>query len=159
MLSHATTTCGSPIVRKRPPHCCHLSRPCPLVGISANLLTFTQQQGRPFFVSNRTKDKASFLADKGATVVDSPRELATKCSVVMSCLANDAAVQQVFDEYLQGKPKGGSLYIDCSTIYPTTAGRVLHISFGGLYLSVETGHSIPVSPALTFYLQKMSAWP
>jgi hypothetical protein len=43
-------------------------------------------------------------------------ELAPKCSVVFSMMANDAALQSVFDDYLSGRPQLGSIYVDCSTV-------------------------------------------
>lgn len=33
-------------------------------------------------------------------------------------LTNDAALEAVFADYLSGKPREGSIFIDCSTVYP-----------------------------------------
>lgn len=50
--------------------------------------------------------------------------MASKCEVVFSMLAADAALESVFGDYLSGKPKKGSVYIDCSTVYPDLAQRL-----------------------------------
>ena len=45
-------------------------------------------------------------------------ELASTCDIVFTSLAADAALEAVFSSYLSGKPKQGSVYIDCSTVFP-----------------------------------------
>ena len=50
--------------------------------------------GYPLGVYNRTRDKTRALAERGARVYDSPRELAADAETVLSMLADDAAVEQ-----------------------------------------------------------------
>lgn len=53
-----------------------------------------------------------------------PADLATKCDVVFSMLIADAALESVFSSYISGKPKQGSVFIDCSTVYPDLAQKL-----------------------------------
>ena len=43
-----------------------------------------------------------------------------------------SAVQAVFEDYLAGKPKEGSVFVDCSTVYPTTT-KELAARYGWLF--------------------------
>ncbi|CAN0574423.1 unnamed protein product, partial [Laminaria digitata] len=51
--------------------------------------------GVPTTVWARSKDKAQALLTAGADWADTPRELASKCDVLMMCVSDDAAVEQV----------------------------------------------------------------
>lgn len=69
---------------------------------------------------NRTASKAEPLIQKGAVWAESPASIAKQCSVTFSCVFSDKALHEVFADYLSGQPKAGSLYVDCSTVYPDT---------------------------------------
>ena len=85
--------------------------------------------GFPLTVHNRTPAKAKALVDAGARWADSPAEAAAAADVVLTCLSNNEATEEV----LLGrngilKPKRVSCVIDFSTSGPETAaeiGRVL----------------------------------
>jgi len=83
--------------------------------------------GYPLGVYNRTADKARPLAEAGARVYETPRELASGADIVLASLANDAAVLETLlgrDGALEGLPVGGVL-IDLSSVYPATS-RTVH---------------------------------
>lgn len=44
-----------------------------------------------------------------------------KNDVVFTMLGSDDAVREVFGSYLEGKPKAGSIFVECSTVYPDLA--------------------------------------
>jgi len=79
--------------------------------------------GYPLTVYNRTKGRDSEVVKAGASVAESPKELADKCDVIMIMVSDDAAVKQVFetDNGLLSAPLNGKLMIDLSTVSPTTS--------------------------------------
>jgi 3-hydroxyisobutyrate dehydrogenase len=77
-------------------------------------------------VSNRTRSKTRPLAQRGAQVADTPRALTAACTVVMSSVPNDAAVEEVMfgpDGALAGA-RPGTVFVDLSTVYPATSRKV-----------------------------------
>ena len=101
--------------------CCNDSCLCPVdVGLATNCLNKAQQDDSQLFIHNRTASKAEPLLKKGAVWAESPAGIAKQCSVTFSCVFSDKALQEVFADYLSGQPKAGSLYVDCSTVYPET---------------------------------------
>ena len=52
------------------------------------------------------------------THVSACADLASMCSIVFSMLFNDAALVSTFDAFLAASPKPGTVWADCSTIYP-----------------------------------------
>lgn len=54
----------------------------------------------------------------------SAADLASECDIVFAMLAADAAVESVFHSYLSGHAKKGSIFIDCSTIYPDVTAKL-----------------------------------
>ena len=75
-------------------------------------------------VHNRTAAKAKPLIEKGAEWVDSPAEIGQQCSIAFSCVFSDTALTETFTSYLSGKPQKGSIYVDCSTVYPNTIRKL-----------------------------------
>jgi 3-hydroxyisobutyrate dehydrogenase-like beta-hydroxyacid dehydrogenase len=76
--------------------------------------------GYPLTVYDRTKQKAQEIAQRGAVVAETPRDLAASCQVVMSCVTNDEALEDVMfgpDGALAGAHKG-NVFIDMSTVSP-----------------------------------------
>lgn len=73
--------------------------------MARNLATSRQSQSNtnPVLLYNRTLSKAQKLVDQvGSSVVQvasSPAQLATECDVIFTNLANDAAVQSVYNEF------------------------------------------------------------
>ena len=56
--------------------------------------------------------------------VHSPADLGSKCDIVFSMLAADAALESVFSNYLSGNVKKGSIFIDSSTVYPDLTAKL-----------------------------------
>jgi 3-hydroxyisobutyrate dehydrogenase-like beta-hydroxyacid dehydrogenase len=82
--------------------------------------------GYPLGVYNRSREKTRALAERGARVYDSPRELAADADTVLSMLADDAAVEQVMlgpDGILSGA-RPGSTIIDLSSVHPDMPRRL-----------------------------------
>lgn len=79
--------------------------------------------GYPLVVYDRTHAKALPLAQLGARIADTPRELAAQASVVFSSLANDAAVEETLQgsEGAFGGALPGTTFIEMSTILPETS--------------------------------------
>ena len=78
-----------------------------------------QDQGL-LLVHNRTAAKAKPLINQGAEWADTPAKIGQQCSIAFSCVFSDTALTEVFTSYLSGKPQKGSIYVDCSTVYPDT---------------------------------------
>lgn len=75
---------------------------------------------------NRTREKAEKVAEKGAEVVDSPREVGEKCDVVFSMVLNDEAVKAVNlgENGAIAGLKSGDILIESSTITPQCSAEV-----------------------------------
>ena len=83
-------------------------------------------KGFPLTVWNRTSDKAAPLATAGARVASSPRALAEASDVVVSCVADPAALERVVfgdDGALLGA-RPGFRFLDTSTVSPELSIRV-----------------------------------
>lgn len=95
-------------------------------GLAFNLQKHLKSNGQALLITNRTKDKPEVnkLLEAGATWVDSPAELGSKCDIVFCSMAADSALESVFSSYLSGKPKQGSLFIDCSTVFPDLTSKL-----------------------------------
>jgi len=82
--------------------------------------------GYPLGVYNRTREKTRALAERGARVYDSARELAADSDTVLSMLADDDAVEEVMlgpDGVVAAARFGGTI-IDLSSVHPDTSRRV-----------------------------------
>jgi 3-hydroxyisobutyrate dehydrogenase/2-hydroxy-3-oxopropionate reductase len=81
---------------------------------------------RRLVLHNRTRDKAEDLAaelgEGVATVVDSPAAVAGEADVVLTMLADDAAVAGVFTgaKGLLAGARPGTVFVDLSTVMPST---------------------------------------
>jgi 3-hydroxyisobutyrate dehydrogenase-like beta-hydroxyacid dehydrogenase len=78
------------------------------------------KKGFPLWVYNRTKDKAAPLLEKGGRWAASPAELASQCDVVVSMVANDAALSEISDgpSGILSASKKPSLHISMSSVSP-----------------------------------------
>jgi 3-hydroxyisobutyrate dehydrogenase-like beta-hydroxyacid dehydrogenase len=81
------------------------------------------EAGYPLVVHNRTPRKADALGARGATVANSPAELAEAADVVLTSLADDDALEQVADQVLAAA-RPGTVLVDLSTVSPTVSARV-----------------------------------
>jgi 3-hydroxyisobutyrate dehydrogenase-like beta-hydroxyacid dehydrogenase len=106
----------------------HMGRP-----MAANLLA----AGFALRVYNRTRDKARELEQKGATVVDHPKDAAVPGGIVVSMVADDRALEAVASDELAGALGQGGLHISMSTVLPTTSARLAehHAKFGATLLA------------------------
>ena len=90
-------------------------------------------------VFNRSSDKAASLAESGATVVSAPEDTAETGGIVMSCVADDTALEAVVGrsgELAERLGKGG-VHVSMSTVLPETADKLsrLHADCGGWYVA------------------------
>jgi 3-hydroxyisobutyrate dehydrogenase-like beta-hydroxyacid dehydrogenase len=90
-------------------------------GMTANLI----RAGYEVTVWNRSPGPSKLLVDQGAKLAATPAEAADGADVVLYCLANDAAVEDVVfgdDGVLQGAHEG-LVAVDMSTVRPATSER------------------------------------
>jgi 3-hydroxyisobutyrate dehydrogenase-like beta-hydroxyacid dehydrogenase len=90
-------------------------------GMVGNLL----KAGYPVTVWNRTAERCSDVVDQGAEQADSPAEAAADADVIMYCLSDDAAVEDLLfgsGDLLSGV-REGQIAIDMTTIYPDTTRK------------------------------------
>jgi 2-hydroxy-3-oxopropionate reductase len=74
----------------------------------------------------KSSGAASELAEAGATLVDTPRDVAQRCDVVITCLPDSPEVKTIVwgEHGLLDGFTTGKLFIDMSTIAPATALEV-----------------------------------
>ena len=104
-------------------------------GMAANLL----RAGHEMVVWNRSPRKAEPLVADGAVLARTPRDAAAGRDILMSMLADDAALEQVLDGddgVFEGLHRG-ALHVSSSTIGVATADRVAdrHAAHGLRFLS------------------------
>ena len=78
------------------------------------------EKGFPTAVWNRTEARCRPLADKGARVASSPRELGETSDVVITCVADPNALGRVVfaNDGLLSAARPGFRLMDCSTVSP-----------------------------------------
>jgi 3-hydroxyisobutyrate dehydrogenase-like beta-hydroxyacid dehydrogenase len=82
--------------------------------------------GYDLTVYNRTRDRTRPLQQSGAKVADTPRALAAEADVVLSSLADDAALEEVMSgpEGALASARPGTAFIDLSTVSPGASGHL-----------------------------------
>lgn len=79
--------------------------------------------GSPLLIYNRNTQRAfdlrSKLGEDKTEVVESISDGVAKANVIITCLSNDAVVQEFMDVMLQGKVDGKS-FVESSTLHPKT---------------------------------------
>lgn len=90
-------------------------------GMVANLL----KAGYPVTVWNRSPGPVAEMVALGAEAANSPSAAAAQADVVMYCLANDQAVEDVVfgPAGVLEAARGGQVMVDMSTVYPTLSRR------------------------------------
>jgi 3-hydroxyisobutyrate dehydrogenase-like beta-hydroxyacid dehydrogenase len=90
--------------------------------IAANLAA----AGFPLTVWNRSQEKTTDLVAPGAGQVSTPRELGTTSSIVLTSLADPAAVEAVYlgPDGLIGSVRPGTVLVDLSTVAPELSRRL-----------------------------------
>ena len=99
-------------------------------------------------VCNRTRERTRPLQQRGAKVTTTPKGLAAAVDVVLSCVANDAALEDVMfgpDGALQAA-RPGTIFIEMSTVSPRTSNRLYETA-------VATGGSVLDAPVSGSTLQ------
>ncbi len=84
------------------------------------------QSGFDVTVWNRTLAKAQPLGEKGAVVASSPEQAVSHGGIVISVLADDAAVEEIFSTELLSRLGKGGIHISMSTISPACSKRLSH---------------------------------
>lgn len=83
--------------------------------------------GYELILWNRDRDKAEAVAaDTGADVADTAAEAASKAQIIVSSLAHDSALRDVYlgDDGVVSGIQPGSIAVDTSTVDPSTAVEV-----------------------------------
>ena len=95
-------------------------------GMCANLVDKGKLTS-PLIIYNRTAQRAQELAAKiggdRTTVAASVAEAVAAADIVFTCLGEDHSVSDTIDTALQGDVTG-KLFVDCSTIHPTTTNAL-----------------------------------
>ncbi len=107
--------------------------------------------GFPMIVYNRDREKTKGLAALGAEVAADPRELAERVDVVLSCLADRAAVESVYlgTGGVLRAAKPGTVIIEMSTVARETSQQVFQAGheLGISVLDVPVSGSTPAADA------------
>jgi 3-hydroxyisobutyrate dehydrogenase-like beta-hydroxyacid dehydrogenase len=111
------------------------------------------EAGFPLALYNRTRSKAEPLRARGATVAEAANELAAQSDVVLTSLADDAALEVMAAEVAAGA-RPGTVLVDMSTVSPTASARVAALaeaaSLDYLRAPVSGNPTVVRSGALTF---------
>jgi 3-hydroxyisobutyrate dehydrogenase-like beta-hydroxyacid dehydrogenase len=81
------------------------------------------EAGYPLVVHNRTVEKSEPHVDRGASLAETPAELAEEVDVVLTSLANDEALEHVAQQVLAAA-RPGTVLVDLSTVSPAVSARV-----------------------------------
>jgi len=79
------------------------------------------EAGYPLALHTRTKAKASRLLSRGARILDTPKQIAEQCDVVLICVTDTPDVEAVIrgENGILGSARPGLIVIDHSTISPS----------------------------------------
>lgn len=92
--------------------------------IATNLTRYAASQHLPrVLIWNQTRSKIEYLAQEvHCEVVLSLDEMAQRCDVIHTCLANDEVALGVYQQFLDALAAGSStIFVDHSTFFPTTS--------------------------------------
>jgi len=133
---HAPTSADNPFSRPQTPHNnVHIG----FCGLGAmgypmarNLAQFRRKAGLipPLLIWNRTKAKSEKLqkelGEDAIQIAENPAQLARECDVVISNLANDTVVKEIYTEFAQTLKEilKSKIFVETSTVYPTLAGEL-----------------------------------
>jgi 3-hydroxyisobutyrate dehydrogenase-like beta-hydroxyacid dehydrogenase len=115
------------------------------------------KDGHTVRVFNRTVEKARPLADEGAILVERPEEVVEPGGILMTCLANDQALEGLFEANpgLLERLGPESVHVSMSTIAPETARRLTqgHAEHGTEYVAAPVmGRPEAVAERAQLYL-------
>jgi 3-hydroxyisobutyrate dehydrogenase-like beta-hydroxyacid dehydrogenase len=110
--------------------------------IAANVL----DAGFRTVIWNRTRDKAADLLDRGAVWADNPDAIAGAADIVLTSLADPAAVESVYfgPDGLLERARSDTILVDLSTGSPTLARRIAAAAHerGATFLDAPVAGSI-----------------
>ena len=105
----------------------------------------------PMVVYNRDNNRTQPLSSLGAKVVRDPKTLAGEVDVVLSCVANDAAVDAVYlgEGGVLRNARPDTLVIEMSTVSPDTSRKIHRVGreLGISVLDVAVSGSTPAAEA------------
>ena len=105
--------------------------------------------GFPLVVYNRDSNKTEALATLGALVARDPGELAAEVDVVLSCVADEAAVEAVYlgERGVLRNARPGTRIFEMSTVAPDTSRKLNRAAreFGISVLDVAVSGSSPAA--------------
>jgi len=84
----------------------------------------TSQSLPPLIVHNRTASRADTIVAQGAIFESDLSRLSQRCDVIFTSLSNDDAVLAVHDALVKGLGDREVIFVDMSTIYPTTVSQL-----------------------------------
>jgi 3-hydroxyisobutyrate dehydrogenase len=114
--------------------------------------------GFPLTVYNRTKSKTADLESAGATVVDSPSELAKNSDIIITMVTDGDSLKEVLfaENGFAKSASKGQIVIDMSTIGPTVVKEVYaklkEIGVGFLDAPVTGSTPAAISGSLTIFI-------
>jgi 3-hydroxyisobutyrate dehydrogenase-like beta-hydroxyacid dehydrogenase len=85
------------------------------------------EAGYPLVLHNRTLEKAAPYVDRGATLAETPADLAEEVDVVLTSLADDEAFEHVAEKVLAAAHPA-SVLVDLSTVSPAVSARVASLA-------------------------------
>lgn len=90
------------------------------------MVTNLLSKGYPVIVYNRTSDKTEEVAQLGADIAASPKDVTRECDVLITMLADEQALEHIYygaDGIFEGAHPRLTV-IDCSTVSPSTSKRL-----------------------------------
>jgi 3-hydroxyisobutyrate dehydrogenase-like beta-hydroxyacid dehydrogenase len=82
---------------------------------------------QPLIIYNRTQKRADDLSAKiqgGTKVASTIAEAVKPSDIIFTCLGDDSAVQSTITTALESGNASGKLFVDCSTIHPSTTNAI-----------------------------------
>jgi 3-hydroxyisobutyrate dehydrogenase-like beta-hydroxyacid dehydrogenase len=102
--------------------------------------------GFPVVVWNRTRDKGDELLARGATWAETPAALADAAEIVLTSLADPAAVERVYlgADGLLERVRAGTILVDLSTVSPALSRQIAEAAAerGATFLDAPVAGSI-----------------
>jgi len=88
--------------------------------------------GYDLTVYNRERERTRMLEQRGAKVAATPRELASRADIILSSVADDAAVENVMtgSDGALAAARPGATFIEMSTISPAMSRRLYEVALG-----------------------------
>jgi 3-hydroxyisobutyrate dehydrogenase len=97
-----------------------------LGGMGSRMAGRLLADGYDLTVYNRQRERTGPLQQRGARVAAMPRDLAAGADIVLSCVADDAAVEAVMSgsDGALTAARPGTIFIEMSTVSPATSQRL-----------------------------------